>query len=28
VMHEEERLYYTHERLFGNCPTVQLAATK
>ena len=28
IMHEEERLYYTHERLFGNCPTVQLAATK
>jgi ribosome-associated protein len=28
VMHEEERLYYTHERLFGGCPTVQLDATK
>jgi ribosome-associated protein len=28
VMHEEERLYYTHERLFGSCPTVQLDATK
>ena len=28
VMHEEERMYYTHERLFGGCPTVQLAATK
>lgn len=28
VMHEEERMYYTHERLFGNCPTVLLDATK
>ena len=27
VMHEEERMYYTHERLFGGCPTVQLDAT-
>lgn len=26
VMHEEERMYYTHERLFGGCPTVELAA--
>lgn len=27
VMHEEERMYYTHERLFGSCPTVQLSVT-
>lgn len=25
VMHEEERMYYTHERLFGGCPAVELA---
>lgn len=24
VMHEEERMYYTHERLFGGCPSIQL----
>ena len=27
VMHEEERTYYTHERLFGGCPTIQLDIT-
>ncbi len=27
VMHEEERMYYTHERLFGSCPTIQLDIT-
>jgi len=27
VMHEEERMYYTHERLFGGCPSVELAVS-
>ncbi|MFM2384194.1 MAG: hypothetical protein RL166_68 [Actinomycetota bacterium] len=27
VMHEEERMYYTHERLFGSCPSIQLDIT-
>lgn len=25
VMHDEERMYYTHERLFSGCPSVELA---
>ncbi|MEY4275676.1 MAG: hypothetical protein RIS26_139 [Actinomycetota bacterium] len=28
VMHDEERMYYTHERLFGGCPSVQLDITE
>lgn len=28
VMHEEERMYYTHERLFGSCPSIQLDITE
>jgi ribosome-associated protein len=26
VMHEEERVYYTLERLYGDCPVVHLDA--
>jgi ribosome-associated protein len=26
VMHEEERVYYTLERIYGDCPVVKLEA--